>query len=134
MKKFSILITILVLTSCAHQNIDTSRKTASNGGTKILYGLSLEKSALVIEDFKSEGMMAERLGPNECATSTHAGQFCVVATGNGITKVLYGMSLEQSALVIEDFKSEGLSAERLNPSQCDQSTSHSGDYCVVARP
>lgn len=98
----------------------------------VLYGMSLEASALVVEDFKSEGVNARRLNPRECTqASTGTGNFCVVASSADKTFVLYGMSLEASALMIEDIKSEGIEARRLSSSECGQASTSRGNFCVV---
>ena len=100
--------------------------------TRVLVGMSLEASALAIEDFQSEGLSAKRLNSSQCGQdSSSRGNFCVVASSSDKTFVLYGMSLDATALAIEDFESEGLKAKRLNSRECGQVSSR-GQYCVIA--
>ena len=122
MKKLFIGIMLLSTTAVFAQNYE------------VLYGMSLADSALIIEDFKSEGAVATRLNSNACGkTVSSRGEFCVVATNGEKIEVLYGMSLADSALIIEDFKSEGFVATRLNSNACGKTVNTRGEFCVVAR-
>ncbi|MGZ3772058.1 MAG: hypothetical protein ACXVCY_08150 [Pseudobdellovibrionaceae bacterium] len=107
---------------------------AKTDETKVLYGLSLEASLVAVEDLKAEGFNVKWLEPKVCGgNSATSGNYCVIASRDGVTKVFHNMSLEDSTKVIKDRKSEGFNAERLDSNQCGVSSSTSGEYCIVAQ-